>query len=236
VVLTPVPGGRLPLVELDRPVSVQRVDEHGGLHRVHGRAFVRERAAGRTWRVTGGGFWQIHPAAADLLVEAVLDGLEPRPGDNALDLYCGVGLFAGALADRIGPATAILGIESSKQAVADARHNLADLIEDGRVRIECDKVERLLPRTGITSTDLIVLDPPRSGAGRETVRHLAGLGPRRIAYVACDPAALARDLGFFAEAGYRSRSLRAFDLFPMTHHLECVAVLEPNADDVSGRD
>jgi tRNA/tmRNA/rRNA uracil-C5-methylase (TrmA/RlmC/RlmD family) len=236
VVLTPVPGGRLPLVELDRPVSVQRVDEHGGLHRVHGRAFVRERAAGRTWRVTGGGFWQIHPAAADLLVEAVLDGLEPRPGDNALDLYCGVGLFAGALADRIGPATAILGIESSKQAVADARHNLADLIEDGRVRIECDKVERLLPRTGITSTDLIVLDPPRSGAGRETVRHLAGLGPRRIAYVACDPAALARDLGFFAEAGYRSRSLRAFDLFPMTHHLECVAVLEPNAADVSGRD
>ncbi|MFJ6216481.1 class I SAM-dependent RNA methyltransferase [Streptomyces sp. NPDC092296] len=224
VILTPVPGGRLPLVELDRPVSVARIDERELFHRVHGRTFVRERAAGRTWRVGNGGFWQIHPAAADILVGAVLDGLAPRPGENALDLYCGAGLFAGALADRLGETGAVLGIESAKQAVADARHNLADL---ENVRIECDKVELLLPRTGITSTDLIVLDPPRSGAGRATVRHLAGLGARRIAYVACDPAALARDLAFFAESGYRSVSLRAFDLFPMTHHFECVAILAP---------
>jgi len=88
-------------------------------------------------------------------------------------------------------------------------------------------MERLLPRTGITETDLVVLDPPRSGAGRDTVRHLAGLTPRRIAYVACDPAALARDLAFFAAVGYRPVSLRAFDLFPMTQHFECVAILEP---------
>jgi tRNA/tmRNA/rRNA uracil-C5-methylase (TrmA/RlmC/RlmD family) len=224
VILTPVPGGRLPLVELDRPVSVARIDERELFHRVHGRTFVRERAAGRTWRVGNGGFWQIHPAAADTLVGAVLDGLAPRPGENALDLYCGVGLFAGALAERLGDGGAVLGIESSKQAVADARHNLADL--EG-VRIECDRVERLLPRTGITSTDLIVLDPPRAGAGRATVRHLVGLGARRIAYVACDPAALARDLAFFREGGYRAMSLRAFDLFPLTHHFECVAILEP---------
>ncbi|WP_055588584.1 class I SAM-dependent RNA methyltransferase [Peterkaempfera griseoplana] len=224
VILTPVPGGRLPLVELDRPVSVARIDERELFHRVHGRTFVRERAAGRTWRVGNGGFWQIHPAAADTLVGAVLDGLAPRPGENALDLYCGVGLFAGALAERLGEYGAVLGIESSKQAVLDARHNLADL---ENVRIECDKVEKLLPRTGITSTDLIVLDPPRSGAGAETVRHLAGLGARRIAYVACDPAALARDLAFFRDAGYRPVGLRAFDLFPMTHHFECVAILEP---------
>ena len=226
VILTPVPGGRLPLVELDRPVSVARVDERELFHRVHGRSFVRERAAGRTWRVGNGGFWQIHPAAADTLVGAVLDGLAPRPGENALDLYCGVGLFAGALAERLGEAGAVLGIESSKQAVADARHNLADL---NSVRIECGRVEKLLPRTGITSTDLIVLDPPRSGAGRSTVLQLAGLSARRIAYVACDPAALARDLAFFGEHGYRSVALRAFDLFPMTHHFECVAILEPQA-------
>ncbi|WP_377268998.1 class I SAM-dependent RNA methyltransferase [Peterkaempfera sp. SMS 1(5)a] len=224
VILTPVPGGRLPLVELDRPVSVARIDERELFHRVHGRTFVRERAAGRTWRVGNGGFWQIHPAAAETLVGAVLDGLAPRPGENALDLYCGVGLFAGALADRLGENGAVLGIESSKQAVLDARHNLADM---ENVRIECDKVEKLLPRTGITSTDLIVLDPPRSGAGSETVRHLAGLGARRIAYVACDPAALSRDLGFFRDSGYRPVTLRAFDLFPMTHHFECVAILEP---------
>lgn len=224
LVLTPAPGAQLPLVELDRPVSITRIDEHDNVHRVHGRDFVRERAAGRTWRVSNGGFWQIHPEAPDTLVDAVLDGLDPQWGENALDLYCGVGLFAGALADRVGEDGAVLGIESAKQAVADARHNLAAL---ENVRIECDRVESLLPRTGITSTDLIVLDPPRSGAGRETVAHLAGLSARRIAYVACDPAALARDLAFFREGGYRPVSLRAFDLFPMTHHFECVAILEP---------
>ncbi len=224
VVLTPRPGAQLPLVELDKPVSIARIDEQDNIHKVHGRSFVRERAAGRTWRVSNGGFWQIHPEAPDTLVDAVLDGLDPQWGENALDLYCGVGLFAGALADRVGEEGAVLGIESAKQAVVDARHNLAAL---DNVRIECDRVETLLPRTGITATDLIVLDPPRSGAGRETVAHLVGLEARRIAYVACDPAALARDLGFFREGGYRPVSLRAFDLFPMTHHFECVAILEP---------
>ncbi|GGS15274.1 putative RNA methyltransferase [Streptomyces aureoverticillatus] len=225
VILTPRPGARLPLVELDKPVSVLRVEEKdGGVHRVHGRPFVRERADGRTYRVGNGGFWQVHPKAADTLVTAVMQGLLPRKGETALDLYCGVGLFAGAIADRVGEEGAVLGIESGKRAVEDARHNLASF---DRVRIEQGKVESVLPRTGITEVDLIVLDPPRAGAGKQTVHHLAGLGARRIAYVACDPAALARDLGYFREGGYRVRMLRAFDLFPMTHHVECVAVLEP---------
>ncbi|MGS2590904.1 class I SAM-dependent RNA methyltransferase [Streptomyces hebeiensis] len=225
VVLTPRPGGRLPLVELDRPVSVLRVAENdGGVHRVHGRDFVRERADGRTYRVGMGGFWQVHPQAPQLLVEAVMQGLLPRKGETALDLYCGVGLFAGAIADRVGDNGAVLGIESGRRAVEDARHNLREF---PRVRIEQGKVDQILPRTGITEADLIVLDPPRAGAGRRTVTHLASLGARRIAYVACDPAALARDLAYFQEAGYRPRTLRAFDLFPMTHHVECVAILEP---------
>ncbi|MGW4724047.1 class I SAM-dependent RNA methyltransferase [Streptomyces sp. NPDC004291] len=225
VILTPRPGARLPLVELDKPVSVMRVDEKdGGVHRVHGRAFVRERADERTHRVGSGGFWQIHPKAADTLMKAVMQGLLPRKGDTALDLYCGVGLFAGALADRVGDQGAVLGIESGKRAVEDARHNLQHF---DRVRIEQGKVESVLPRTGITQVDLIVLDPPRAGAGKQTVHHLTTLGARRIAYVACDPAALARDLGYFRERGYRVRTLRAFDLFPMTHHVECVAILEP---------
>ncbi|MDX2932740.1 class I SAM-dependent RNA methyltransferase [Streptomyces ipomoeae] len=227
VILAPRPGARLPIVELDRPVSVMRVGEKdGGVHRVHGRPFVRERADDRTYRVGNGGFWQVHPKAADTLVKAVMQGLLPRKGDTALDLYCGVGLFAGALADRVGDKGAVLGIESGKRAVEDARHNLADF---DRVRIEQGKVESALPRTGITEVDLIVLDPPRAGAGRKTVQYLSSLGARRIAYVACDPAALARDLGYFREGGYRVRTLRAFDLFPMTHHVECVAILEPVA-------
>ncbi|MBB1247100.1 class I SAM-dependent RNA methyltransferase, partial [Streptomyces durbertensis] len=189
VVLTPRPGGRLPIVELDRPVSVLRVAEGKGrnatrtIHRVHGRPFVRERADGRTWRIGAGGFWQVHPRAAELLVDAVMRGLTPRKGETALDLYCGVGLFAGALADRLGERGAVLGIESSKQAVEDARHNLADF---DRVRIEHGKVDQVLPRTGITEADIVVLDPPRAGAGRDTVRTIASLTPRRVAYVACD--------------------------------------------------
>ncbi|MFF1339087.1 class I SAM-dependent RNA methyltransferase [Streptomyces sp. NPDC058290] len=227
VVLTPRPGGRLPLVELDKPVSVLRVEEKdGGVHRVHGRPFVRERADGRTYRVGMGGFWQVHPQAADTLIKAVMQGLMPRKGEMALDLYCGVGIFAGALAERLGETGAVLGIESTKRAVEDARHNLADF---PRVRIEQGKVESILPKTGITECDLVVLDPPRAGAGKQTVRQVAGLTPRRIAYVACDPAALARDLGYFKENGYKVRTLRAFDLFPMTHHVECVAILEPVA-------
>ncbi|MFF4009339.1 class I SAM-dependent RNA methyltransferase [Streptomyces sp. NPDC001717] len=229
VVLTPRPGGRLPLVELDKPVSVLRVEEKdGGVHRVHGRPFVRERADGRTYRVGMGGFWQVHPQAADTLIKAVMQGLMPRKGEMALDLYCGVGIFAGALAERLGETGAVLGIESTKRAVEDARHNLADF---PRVRIEQGKVETVLPKTGITECDLVVLDPPRAGAGKQTVRHVAGLSARRIAYVACDPAALARDLGYFKDNGYRVRTLRVFDLFPMTHHVECVAILEPIAKD-----
>ncbi|MFI2222890.1 class I SAM-dependent RNA methyltransferase [Streptomyces fradiae] len=224
VILTPRPGARLPLVELDKPVSVLRVEEKdGGVHRVHGRPFVRERADDRTYRVGNGGFWQVHPKAADTLVRAVMQGLLPRKGDTALDLYCGVGLFAGALADRVGDKGAVLGIESGKRAVEDARHNLQGF---DRVRIEQGKVDQVLPRTGITEVDLIVLDPPRAGAGKQVVHHLAALGARRIAYVACDPAALARDLAYFRESGYKPRTLRAFDLFPMTHHVECVAILE----------
>ncbi|MEV0415048.1 class I SAM-dependent RNA methyltransferase [Streptomyces sp. NPDC050448] len=227
VVLTPRPGGRLPLVELDKPVSVLRVEEKdGGVHRVHGRPFVRERADGRTYRVGMGGFWQVHPQAADTLIKAVMQGLMPRKGEMALDLYCGVGIFAGALAERLGDTGAVLGIESTKRAVEDARHNLADF---PRVRIEQGKVETVLPKTGITECDLVVLDPPRAGAGKQTVRHIAGLSARRIAYVACDPAALARDLGYFKDNGYKVRTLRVFDLFPMTHHVECVAILEPVA-------
>lgn len=230
VVLTPRPGGRLPLVELDKPVSVLRVEESKGrsagrrLHRVHGRDFVRERADDHTWRVGAGGFWQVHPQSAELLVDAVMRGLTPRKGEMALDLYCGVGLFAGALADRIGEKGAVLGIESGKRAVEDARHNLAEF---DRVRIEHGKVDQVLPRTGITEADIVVLDPPRAGAGHKTVQQIAGLAPRRVAYVACDPAALARDLKYFAQEGYVPRFLRAFDLFPMTHHMECVAILEP---------
>jgi tRNA/tmRNA/rRNA uracil-C5-methylase (TrmA/RlmC/RlmD family) len=179
----------------------------------------------RSFRVTGGGFWQVHPGAASALLTAVLDGLDPRPGESALDLYGGVGLFAAFVADRVGPGGRVTVVEADRSAAEDARHNMAEL---PWVRVERGRVDSVLRRLRLRRADLVVLDPPRSGAGKTVVSLVSGVRARRIAYVACDPAALARDLRFFADRGYAFTSLRAFDLFPMTHHVECVALLEPS--------
>jgi tRNA/tmRNA/rRNA uracil-C5-methylase (TrmA/RlmC/RlmD family) len=181
---------------------------------------LHERAAGRDWQVTGSGFWQVHPGATGALVDAVLAGLDPQPGEAALDLYSGVGLFSAALAQAVGPSGRVLAVETDEQAVEDARVNLADLPQ---VAVTRGRVDRALSGPG--RSDVVVLDPPRTGARREVVAAVAARSPRAVAYVACDPAALARDVSFFAEQGYRLASLRAFDLFPMTHHVECVAIL-----------
>ncbi len=188
-------------------------------NRVKGRTYVTEQAAGREWRVSGGGFWQVHAGAANVLVDAVLAALDPQPGERVLDLYAGVGLFAGALADRVGAAGEVTAVESDRRAVADARRNLHDV---PWVRLVQGRVDRALPSDPV---DIVVLDPPRAGAGAAVVRGVAALRPRAVAYVACDPAALARDLATFAELGYTLRDLRAFDLFPMTHHIESLALL-----------
>lgn len=191
--------------------------------------FVREDVAGRLWQVSGSGFWQVHPGVAELLVEAVLDTLEPRRGDIAVDLYCGAGLFAGVLGERIGPDGLVVGIESDAQAVRDARFNLRDLphvsIERGDVENVLDEISFGRGRTRLNRADLVVLDPPRTGAGREVVKRVAELAGRRIAYVSCDPATLARDLAFFSEQGWTMSALRAFDAFPMTRHVELLATL-----------
>jgi tRNA/tmRNA/rRNA uracil-C5-methylase (TrmA/RlmC/RlmD family) len=184
---------------------------------------VTEVADGREFRVSGGGFWQVHPGAAEVLLETVLDGLQPRPGESALDLYCGVGLFAAALAARLGPGGRVTAVESDARAVSDAQHNLA---EHPTVRVERGRVDHVLRRLRLRRADLVVLDPPRAGAGKAVVDLLSRVQARRIAYVACDPAALARDLRWFGQRGYQLRDLRAFDMFPMTQHVECVAVLE----------
>ncbi|MEV5710611.1 class I SAM-dependent RNA methyltransferase [Actinoallomurus sp. NPDC052274] len=191
--------------------------------------FVREEAAGRLWQVSGSGFWQVHPGAAETLAAAVLDALEPRKGDIAVDLYCGAGLFAGVLGEAIGPDGLVVGIESEGQAVRDARFNLRDLphvsVERGEVEKVIDEIQFGRGRSTLRQADLVVLDPPRAGAGRDVVKRVAELAGRRVAYVSCDPATLARDLAFFSEYGWTLSALRAFDAFPMTQHVECVATL-----------
>lgn len=178
------------------------------------------------FRVSARGFWQVHPKAATTYVRHVLAELSPQPGERALDLYAGAGLFALALADAVGPTGAVLAIEWDARAIADARGNLARHPEIELRRGKVDRGLKPLVRQGIR-TDLVVLDPPRTGAGRSVIGDLAALAPRAIAYVACDPAALARDVAYARDAGYGIRSLRAFDAFPQTHHIECIAILEP---------
>jgi tRNA/tmRNA/rRNA uracil-C5-methylase (TrmA/RlmC/RlmD family) len=141
-------------------------------------------------------------------------------------LYCGVGLFAGALARDLGTGTPLHAVEGDRRSCGDARLNLADVPQ---VVIHQSDVARWLQRPPVDRADLVVLDPSRSGAGSQVMTAIAALRPRVIAYVACDPVVLARDLGTARSLGYDLRSLRVFDAFPMTHHMECLAVLEPAA-------
>ncbi len=188
-----------------------------------GEARVHETAAGREWTFDATAFWQVHAGAAQALVDAVGEFLAPATGEHLLDLYAGVGLFAGAFADDLGPGGRIDAVESDHTAVKGARRSLHG---EPTVHIHHDRVDRWLRQGSLRRCDLIVLDPPRTGAGREVMERMSKLSPRAIVYVACDPAAFARDVASMSESGWRLRELRAFDMFPMTHHVECVGLLE----------
>jgi tRNA/tmRNA/rRNA uracil-C5-methylase (TrmA/RlmC/RlmD family) len=195
---------------------------------VEGRAYLAERAAGRLWQVSAEGFWQVHPAAADVLSQAVLAALDPKPGDTVLDLYCGAGLFAGVVAPLVGPDGAVTGVEFDSAAVKNARQNLADY---PWVKFERSDVARALSEGSLPPARLVIADPPRAGLAREAVAYLIAARvaedrpAERFAYVSCDPATLARDLALLIDGGWTLENLRAFDAFPMTHHVECVATL-----------
>ncbi len=200
------------------------------------------------------GFWQVHRDAPRVFVEAVLAAARVEPGERVLDLYSGVGLLSVPLAAAAGEDGQLIAVEADQRAVDHLRENLADrpwaLVVPGRVD-DLFGVPRKGPKgakggrngRGRTrgratrsdlippSADVVVLDPPRTGAGRGVVEALCSLRPRRLVYVACDPAALARDTAYLAERGYALTGLRALDAFPMTHHVECIAAFEPSGDE-----
>jgi len=173
----------------------------------------------------------VHPRAGQVLVDAVEDAAEPRPGERAIDLYAGAGLFAAALALAVGDDGEVVAVEGDARACADARRNLHDLrhVRIDQVRIDQRRGPEAPRRLDVLGSraDVVVLDPPRAGAGPRVMERLIDLRPRVVAYLACDPASLARDVAHAAQNGYRLASLRAFDLFPMTHHVECLATLRP---------
>jgi len=186
-----------------------------------GPAVLHENVLGRTLEVSQESFWQSHKKAPEVLTQAVLEYAQLQIGEYVLDLYGGVGLFSAAIVDAVGPTGHVDLIEGSKVATADAARNFAAY---SNITIATGDVAKLLPR--ISAADVVVLDPPRDGAGKEAVAHIARLAPRAIVYVACDPAALARDTAYLADHSYSLVKVRAFDLFPMTHHIECVALYE----------
>jgi tRNA/tmRNA/rRNA uracil-C5-methylase (TrmA/RlmC/RlmD family) len=194
-------------------------------HTVIGSGKATEQAVGRSWRVSATGFWQGHIGAAEVYAQAVADFAQAPTGGTAWDLYGGAGLFAAVLAEQVGIGGSVVAVESSRTSVADGMAALADLPQVSFVAARVEQHLRLLP----TPVDVVVLDPPRSGAGRPVVEGIVAAEPKRIVYVACDPAALGRDVALFAGHGYRMNALRAFDAFPMTHHVECIALFEPDA-------
>ena len=186
-----------------------------------GPAVLHEVVAGKTLEVSHESFWQSHIKAPEVLTAAVLDFAQLQPGEHVLDLYGGVGLFTAAIIDVVGDSGHVDLIEGSKVATEDARRNFSAF---KNVTIATGDVAKLLPR--VSAADVVVLDPPREGAGKDVIALITALKPRAIVYVACDPAALARDTAYLEDHSYSLASLRAFDLFPMTHHIECVALYE----------
>jgi tRNA/tmRNA/rRNA uracil-C5-methylase (TrmA/RlmC/RlmD family) len=186
-----------------------------------GPAVLHENVDGRTLEVSQDAFWQSHKQAPELLTKMVLEFAQLQQGEHVLDLYGGVGLFTAAIIDQMGSTGHVDLIEGSKVATEDARRNFS---QHKNITIATGDVAKLLPR--ITSADVVVLDPPREGAGKDVIAQISAFNPRAIVYVACDPAALARDTAYLQDHSYSLAELRAFDLFPMTHHIECVALYE----------
>ncbi|MEO8261354.1 MAG: class I SAM-dependent RNA methyltransferase [Pseudolysinimonas sp.] len=208
----------------------------GGVRMIVGtqtRSVVREVVGNREFLVDDSGFWQVHRHAAETLSAAVGGAIDDQlfdPKAANLDLYGGVGLLAAAVGDRFGPATRITSVESDARATEHAAENLADWIGASTATARTEHWVRSLATASPSerarlSAATVVLDPPRAGAGRAVVDALAAVSPAQIVYVACDPVAFARDVGLFAAHGYRLEGLRAFDLFPMTHHVEAVGHL-----------
>lgn len=197
---------------------------------------VRESVGGREFLVRAGGFWQVHRAAPEVLFTAVRDAIADLITENRfdagatnLDLYGGAGLLAAAMGEAAGPALKVTSVETDPGATDDAAENLSELLGALAVTSRVDRYLSDLVAAPAQVRDrvrrgTVVLDPPRSGAGGEVCAQLGELAPANLVYVACDPVALARDTKTFRELGYELASLRAFDLFPHTHHLEALAV------------
>jgi tRNA/tmRNA/rRNA uracil-C5-methylase (TrmA/RlmC/RlmD family) len=190
-------------------------------HVLEGQYEAVQRVGGRVWRVPVTAFWQAHRDAAQVYSDLVADWAQLREGMTAWDLYGGAGVFAAVLAKAVGETGKVVTVDTSRGASRSARDALADL---GWVSVVTDSVRRALAAQR-RRPDVAVLDPPRAGAGREVIDLLAAADVPRVVHIGCEAASFARDIGLYRGHGYAVEDLRVFDSFPLTHHVECVAVL-----------
>jgi tRNA/tmRNA/rRNA uracil-C5-methylase (TrmA/RlmC/RlmD family) len=179
-----------------------------------------QRIGDRQWRVPVTAFWQAHRDAPQVYSTLIRDAARLRPGMTAWDLYGGAGVFAAALAAEVGESGQVLTVDTSRGSARAARAALADM---PWVTVLTDSVRRALSGRRRATADVAVLDPPRTGAGREVIDLIAGVP--RVIHIGCETASFARDVGEYLRHGYTVEQLRVFDAFPLTHHVECVAVL-----------
>lgn len=190
-----------------------RSGRRGRSRLVRGEGIAEQHVGEHVFRLGAGDFWQVHPEAAGAFSAVVSEFAHARAGQHVWDLYGGAGLFAAALTEAGAEVTVV---ESARSAVEHGR------LAVPAARFEHGPVDRVIDR--LAAPDVVVLDPPRAGAGARVLDGIAHADPERIVYVACDPAALGRDTALLAEHGYRLERLRAFDAFPMTQHVECLAL------------
>jgi tRNA/tmRNA/rRNA uracil-C5-methylase (TrmA/RlmC/RlmD family) len=193
---------------------------------VEGQYDAVQRVGDRVWRVPVTAFWQAHRDAAGLYSELIDGWARLQPGMTAWDLYGGAGVFASVLARAVGDTGRVITVDTSRGASRSARAALADM---SWVSVVTDSVRRALSAQR-NRADVAVLDPPRTGAGREVIDQLAAADVPRIIHIGCEAASFARDVGLYRRHGYHVEDLRVYDSFPLTHHVECVAVLTRTAE------
>jgi tRNA/tmRNA/rRNA uracil-C5-methylase (TrmA/RlmC/RlmD family) len=183
----------------------------------------RVSVGGHVYRVGPMSFWQSHRDAPQVLLDAVVELAQVESGNEVTDLFSGVGLFSVPLAKLAGPSGRVTAVESSPYAVRDARENATGL---SHVKVREWSVTPRSVNDTVREGTVVVLDPPRQGLAKGVADAIARRRPRRLVYVSCDAATFARDLKIFLGHGFFLSDLRVFDLFPMTEHVELVALLD----------
>ena len=199
--------------------STSQINVSRGGRTIEGQSQLLEEVGEVKFQVSPASFWQGHISAAKTLTDKVLELVEIKTGDIVLDLYGGVGLFSKVLLTNYREIGKLHLIESNEKATSDAHKNLSEF--GSQVSIHTGRVEQRL--TQIKKSDVVVLDPPRTGSGDLVNQLLIKLAPRKIIYVSCDPASLARDAAQLVGAGYKLGHISGYDLFPNTQHIECIA-------------